>query len=422
MDSNPSNTQLPVDTEYICNMLYETLKVPVYFMDNQDVIIYSFANDQVPNPLYENKVRYFIQIFQNTEYDTEPVIRSGQFLENYISISLLLTDEKSSTNEQVYQGRFILGPSTPFYITTAQMDDLMNKHQIPFNRKRVLTTFLHAMPVIEYRRLISISQIIYYLAYHKHLDIPKLLEKSSAYLDITAQIHHQYALTVSSNRIQTFFHHSMNHENQVLQCIREGNIQQLKKVAYQALDGQNGTLSKTNPLRGQKNLEICLVTLATRAAIEGGLHAEKALTLSDLYIQEIEITNDIKDLHLLSNQMIYDFTNQVRQLKEATYSKTIAMSLQIISDQLYEPLTISSLATAVGLSTHYFAARFKKEMGVPVMTYIQNEKTEEAKRLLTSSNFSLLEISNILGFHDQSHFTKLFQKRTGMTPRKYRER
>ncbi|WP_226799835.1 helix-turn-helix domain-containing protein [Bacillus thuringiensis] len=48
------------------------------------------------------------------------------------------------------------------------------------------------------------------------------------------------------------------------------------------------------------------------------------------------------------------------------------------------------------------------------------EKIEEAKKLLTLTNHSLLDISTLLNFNNQSYFTKVFKEYTGITPKQYR--
>ncbi|PEU64779.1 AraC family transcriptional regulator, partial [Bacillus cereus] len=52
--------------------------------------------------------------------------------------------------------------------------------------------------------------------------------------------------------------------------------------------------------------------------------------------------------------------------------------------------------------------------------YIQREKVEEAKKLLTLTNYSLLDISTWPNFNSQSYFTKIFKKHTEVTPKHYR--
>ena len=53
--------------------------------------------------------------------------------------------------------------------------------------------------------------------------------------------------------------------------------------------------------------------------------------------------------------------------------------------------------------------------------FILGEKIEEAKRLLRYSDKSLTLIADYLGFSSQSHFTRIFKKYRGQTPREYRE-
>ena len=73
----------------------------------------------------------------------------------------------------------------------------------------------------------------------------------------------------------------------------------------------------------------------------------------------------------------------------------------------------------INLSPQYISSLFKKEVGVSLSEYILKCKIDEAKYLLTHTNYSILEISTLLCFHDQSYFTKTFKRFTGITPKKY---
>ena len=59
-------------------------------------------------------------------------------------------------------------------------------------------------------------------------------------------------------------------------------------------------------------------------------------------------------------------------------------------------------------------------MGITIMNYAKKIRIERAKVLLLTTNESILEIALTLGFHDQSHFYKVFKSFTGMSPSKYR--
>ncbi|WP_227011817.1 helix-turn-helix transcriptional regulator [Paenibacillus lutimineralis] len=73
-----------------------------------------------------------------------------------------------------------------------------------------------------------------------------------------------------------------------------------------------------------------------------------------------------------------------------------------------------------GVHPAYLSKLFKQETGMTVIEYIQRQKIEEAKKLLTLSDASPLRAASLLNFHDQSHFTKVFKKYTGVTPKQYK--
>jgi transcriptional regulator GlxA family with amidase domain len=64
--------------------------------------------------------------------------------------------------------------------------------------------------------------------------------------------------------------------------------------------------------------------------------------------------------------------------------------------------------------------RFKAATGLSFIDYLQNLRVDEAKRLLESSKRSADEISAEVGYQDPSFFRRLFNRRTGMTPIRYR--
>jgi YesN/AraC family two-component response regulator len=93
---------------------------------------------------------------------------------------------------------------------------------------------------------------------------------------------------------------------------------------------------------------------------------------------------------------------------------------QYIFNHIYEDISVAGLAGKMRLNVNYLSQLFKKEAGIPIHSYIMREKVEEAKRLLSASELTLSEIWARLNFYDQSHFTKIFKKQTGATPKQYR--
>ena len=73
------------------------------------------------------------------------------------------------------------------------------------------------------------------------------------------------------------------------------------------------------------------------------------------------------------------------------------------------------------MNPHYFSRAFKQATGTPPHRFVTNCRVEKAKRLLAEDKLPLVEIGLSVGFQNQSHFTTLFHKLTGLTPKAYRD-
>jgi AraC-like DNA-binding protein len=91
-----------------------------------------------------------------------------------------------------------------------------------------------------------------------------------------------------------------------------------------------------------------------------------------------------------------------------------------IDEHIGEPISLSDLAGAAGLSRMYFAARFRAATGVRPHDYILRQRIEWAKALLIQSGESLVDIALDVGFQTQAHFTTVFKRFVGTTPGRWR--
>ncbi|MFD0696577.1 AraC family transcriptional regulator [Paenibacillus sp. GCM10027628] len=269
-------------------------------------------------------------------------------------------------------------------------------------------------------KLLHMSALLYFMIYEKKLDITEISQKNGIQQTSSEAPIENIDLNLSNRRLNVAFHHTPIEEKRIFQCIREGRTEDLLRLIDKVPEEQVGILSKKSRLRSKKNLAIASITLATRAAMDGGLFPEVAYTMSDLYIQHIEELADVKDVIRVRTEALCDFANRVLLGKERHYSKPIALCINTVFNHLYEELTLNRISQIVGLSAGYLSQLFRKEVGMTISEYIQGEKIEEAKKLLALTNYSISEICTRLNFHDQSYFTKVFKKKTGVTPRQYR--
>ncbi len=106
----------------------------------------------------------------------------------------------------------------------------------------------------------------------------------------------------------------------------------------------------------------------------------------------------------------------------ATADPAIERALRFVDANLARPLRLADLARAAHLSACHFARRFRAAMGVPPHEWIVQRRIEHARHLLQARPvLPLARIAALVGFADQSHFTRQFRRRTGTTPHRFAE-
>lgn len=85
-------------------------------------------------------------------------------------------------------------------------------------------------------------------------------------------------------------------------------------------------------------------------------------------------------------------------------------------------VTVSSTARHLNISERTLLNVFRSLLGISTVEYIQNAKMDMAHHLLTTSTYSIREISDRLGYTDQFSFSKSFLRHFGVSPGEYRKR
>src|SRR6185312_6662526 len=95
-------------------------------------------------------------------------------------------------------------------------------------------------------------------------------------------------------------------------------------------------------------------------------------------------------------------------------------AIDYIDDNLRTELTLASIAEAVALSPGHFAHAFRQATGVAPHRYVLERRVERANALLRQSDMPITEIADRVGCSSHSHFSVLFHRITGLTPREFR--
>jgi AraC family transcriptional regulator len=92
----------------------------------------------------------------------------------------------------------------------------------------------------------------------------------------------------------------------------------------------------------------------------------------------------------------------------------------LVEERLSEAIHVEDLARAVGLSPFHFSRMFHAAVGKPPHAFITSRRMEAAKRLLGETQTPIAEVARQVGYRTQAHFTGVFHRHVGTTPRAFR--
>ena len=107
--------------------------------------------------------------------------------------------------------------------------------------------------------------------------------------------------------------------------------------------------------------------------------------------------------------------------KKKQDNKPIRLAKQYINENYSREINLERVSALVGFNPAYFSALFKKETGENFMEYVIKVRVQNAKTLLIQTDFEIFEIAEKVGYMDLKYFSKLFKKRTGLSPSEFRK-
>ncbi len=143
--------------------------------------------------------------------------------------------------------------------------------------------------------------------------------------------------------------------------------------------------------------------------------------LQELMTQEIDSSRDMTvvlehvvacalDLHFQELNVGGSDTNLIRRARI------------FIEDRLGDGVAVKAadVARSLGLSLTYLTRVFKRQLGIPLKVYIDQERFNVARKLMDLSDGNLSEIASELGFDDVFRFSRFFKRMSGVCPSEYR--
>ncbi|CAH8770373.1 PocR ligand-binding domain-containing protein [Paenibacillus dendritiformis] len=165
--------------------------------------------------------------------------------------------------------------------------------------------------------------------------------------------------------------------------------------------------------------------------VEEAIHKNATI---DMYRQALTGTNPVLDSFAdqafrsiqtmkseLENTLIDSHISSMTQQRTESSNPILQPAFDYIYTHKSENVKLADMAALCHVSPSYFSRIFTKETGENFSVFIPRLKMEWAKQLLETTDLSVSQISNDLGFSEPSYFIKTFKKFERITPARYRQ-
>ncbi len=328
---------------------------------------------------------------------TSPIVKRGTTVGALLGGPVLSVDESDFFEQEFFR---------VFPDVLSEVEGLKAKfrnvpHVVPARVKslsemlHVLSTYLsesdQAVFQAEYEQLAFQSRISEYIHRIKQLD-------DSGYYNLT---------------------YPVEKEDRLLECIRTGNQVEAQKILNEILGHVFFTSGRNPEVIKARVLELAV--LLSRAALQGGADNEQIFGLNFRYLQQLYTSNDVDDIAYGLSRIMRRFTDSVFVLKDVKHVNVIQRSIAYIKKHYMQRIPLEEISRHVSLSPTYFSRLFKEEMKTTYTEFLNRYRVTKAKTLLVNSRIPLIDVASLVGFEDQSYFTKVFKKHTGSSPGRFRE-
>lgn len=114
--------------------------------------------------------------------------------------------------------------------------------------------------------------------------------------------------------------------------------------------------------------------------------------------------------------------NKRESMRSSPRIARVKTVLEYIEKHYQSPITLAELAEVAGMNPHYFCRAFKEVTMQSPMDYVIYYRLEQAVRLLSATDMSVMDVALECGFNDCSYFIRVFKKQKNLTPNQYRKR
>jgi YesN/AraC family two-component response regulator len=169
-----------------------------------------------------------------------------------------------------------------------------------------------------------------------------------------------------------------------------------------------------------KHRIIELIALLSRAAIDRGMDITQVLMLNTDYFLKIETIKTLDELNSWLVRIINRFIGYMFEFNDVKYHDVLNKVTKYIQKHYNEKITLDMVCKEVFLSKAYLSKIFNNKMNCSFTQYVNKIRIQKSKPLLFDNKVTIIDIAYLVGFEDQSYFTKVFKQIEGISPGEYR--
>jgi len=206
---------------------------------------------------------------------------------------------------------------------------------------------------------------------------------------------------------------------QLVQAIRLGNAAEIADIVPQEIDVIAAYAATVSVMRTRCRQLMDMVCKERTRLLPSGEAAER-LAVDESMLRLFSFETRLQcELALI--RYCVAFADEMQAKKE---SKNFELRDKLLAyvDLHYvnDTLGLNAIAEAVGVSPSYISRYFKNQTGVAISEYVDSVRMEKARELLQEGNLTVKDVASTVGYSDQTHFTRKFKRKEGVTPQQYK--